>query len=129
MVLCAVGLVCTALKGGSIPASALCCLGLFPKFSCQLCIFHEERAVRLSCGRKHRAFGMGWLHLQSVGMNVFAGGKLEPVAARPLFWRVCKKSASNLPSFTYVNTHFLQRFFTLPFSSVFLVALFILFVF
>lgn len=74
-------------------------LGFCPKFSCQLCIFPEERAVQLSCERKHRVFGMGWLHLQSVGMNVFAGGKLEPVAARPLFWRACVKSASNLPFF------------------------------
>lgn len=70
-------------------------LGFCPKFSCQLCIFPAERAVQPSCERKHRVFGMGWLHLQSVGMNVFAGGKLEPVAARPLFleglWKISLK--------------------------------------
>lgn len=70
-------------------------LGFCPQFSCQLCIFPAERAVQLSCERKHSVFGMGWLHLQSVGMNEFAGGKLEPVAAWPLFleglWKISLK--------------------------------------
>jgi len=56
--------------------------------------------------KENRVFRMGWLHLHSVGMNVFAGGKLEPVAARRLFWRACEKSASNLPSFKYMNIYF-----------------------
>lgn len=60
-------------------------LGFCPKFACQLCILPEKCAVWLSCERKHRVFGMGWLHLQSVGMNVFAGGKLEPVAGQASF--------------------------------------------
>lgn len=63
---------------------------------------------------------MGLLCLQSMGMNVFAGGKLEPVAARPLFWRACEKSASNLSSFNYVSIYFIGCFATLPFSSPFL---------
>lgn len=81
-----------------VPAPAVCCTGLL--LQVQLSALHFPR--RTCCTAflwKETVFGIGWLHLWSMGMNVFAGGRLEPVAPRPLFWMVWENSASNLPSF------------------------------